>query len=57
MTPSSAGESDGITYVQLDTYGSCERHIPGKVSQSIQLDESGAAELTRIFGRAFSSLP
>jgi hypothetical protein len=46
-------ESDGATFLQLDTYGSSGREIPGKVSQSIQLDEAGAARLVRILLQAF----
>ena len=34
-------ERDGNRYLQLDTYGWPERAIPGKVSQTIQLDEEG----------------
>jgi len=49
-------EQDGTPYVQLDTYGSGERQVPGKVSQSIQLDESAAAELSRILRRAFPAI-
>ena len=39
--------------LQLETYGSDDRAIPGKVSQVIQLDEAGARELKRIIERAF----
>ena len=37
----------------LETYGSSDRMIPGKTSQSIQLTEESAAELVAILGRAF----
>jgi hypothetical protein len=37
----------GKRILQFDTYGSDERQIPGKISQSIQLDEEGARELSR----------
>ena len=37
---------NGTRYVQLDTYGSPDRQYRGKVSQSVQVDESSAAELT-----------
>jgi hypothetical protein len=46
-------ESAGRRYLQLDTYGSAERVIPGKVSQTIQIDESGAKELRKLLQRAF----
>lgn len=43
----------GERILQLDTYGSEARKIPGKVSQSIQLDESSARDLMEIVLRAF----
>ena len=39
---------DGVQYLQLDTYGSAERQIPGKKSQSIQLGPEGISALKRI---------
>jgi hypothetical protein len=39
--------------LQLDTYGSPDRAIPGKVSQSLQLDEQAARELRLLIERAF----
>lgn len=39
--------------VQLDTYGSADRKLAQKVSQSIQLDREGALELLRIMETAF----
>ena len=45
--------ANGALYLQLDTYGSNERAIPGKVSQSIQLDRDGAEALAAILERAF----
>jgi hypothetical protein len=50
-------EAGGRTYLQLDTYGSSNRQIPGKVSQSIQLDEAGAAALLDVLRRTFPRLP
>jgi hypothetical protein len=49
-------ETGGHQYLQLDTYGSKARVMPGRVSQSIQLDEDGARELMRLLTRAFPSL-
>jgi hypothetical protein len=46
-------ERDGAVYVQLDTYGTDHRQIPGKVSQSLQLDEASARALMRILRHAF----
>jgi hypothetical protein len=39
--------------LQLDTYGSPERQIPGKTSQSIQLNAESAAELKRLIEKVF----
>lgn len=44
---------DGQRILQLDTYGSRDRQDVGKVSQSIQLDRAGAAELKKLIERAF----
>ena len=44
------------TLVQLDTYGSRQRKIPGKVSQSIQLDRTAAETLIEILRKAFPDL-
>ena len=35
-------DSYGKHYVQIDTYGRSDREQPGKISQSIQLDETSA---------------
>lgn len=43
----------GTPILQLETYGSSEWAMPGKVSQVIQLDETGARELKEIIQRAF----
>ncbi len=39
---------DGKRYLQLDTFGSTNRQIAGKASQSVQFDMDSAAELKRI---------
>jgi hypothetical protein len=44
------------TILHLETYGSSARQIPGKVSQSLELDESQARELLMIIRRAFPGL-
>jgi len=46
----------GKTYLQLDTYGSKLRKNPGKVSQSIQIDDDGARELMRLLRKTFPGL-
>ncbi len=47
---------DGERYLQLETFGSRDRKIPGKTSQAIQLNDSAAAELKRIIHETFPSL-
>ena len=42
-------------YLQIDTYGSSERMVAGKQSQSIRLDARAAAQLRALIDRAFSS--
>jgi hypothetical protein len=44
---------DGRTLLQLETYGSDRRQIPGKVSQSIQIDEEAARMLSSLIRRTF----
>src|SRR5262249_55470077 len=51
-----AFETGGKTYLQLDTYGSNERAIPGKVSQSIQLDEEAATQLKHLLEQTFPGI-
>lgn len=46
----------GQTYLQLDTYGSQERAIPGKTSQSLQLDRSAAEQLKVLIEATFPGL-
>lgn len=50
------GEHDGRRVLRLETYGSSSRQIPGKVSQSIEIDEDAARELVRILHKAFPSV-
>jgi hypothetical protein len=47
---------DGRKYVQLETFGSKERKIPGKTSQAIQLNEASAGDLKRIIEETFPRL-
>jgi hypothetical protein len=42
--------------LQLDTLGSKDRKITGKVSQSIQLDEDAARQLLGFIARAFPAV-
>jgi hypothetical protein len=46
----------GRTLLRLETYGSADREIPGKRSQSLELDESAAAELLQILRTTFPDL-
>lgn len=48
--------SGGQVLLQLDTYGSDQRQIPGKISQSLQLDADAALTLVRIVLTAFPGL-
>jgi hypothetical protein len=41
------------TILHLETYGSKTREIPGKVSQSIELDADGAKQLRKILDQVF----
>ncbi len=44
---------DDKRIVQIDTYGSADREIPGKKSQTIQLDREGAENLFLILKNEF----
>lgn len=46
-------ERDGRVLLQIDTYGRDTREIPGKKSQTIQLDREGAESLFNILKREF----
>jgi hypothetical protein len=46
-------ERDGRKFIQVDSYGRAEREIPGKKSQTFQLDETSARELFDILRDTF----
>lgn len=46
-------ERDGRKLIQLNTYGSSERQIPDKLSQTLQFSEESARELWAIIGKEF----
>lgn len=46
-------EPDGTKVLQIDTYGSKSRRIPGKVSQSIRFSPEGLRELKAILKNHF----
>jgi len=48
-------DKDGKKYLQIDTYGSPDRKIEGKKSQSIRFSSVAIAELRDIIGRHFPS--
>lgn len=48
--------ADGRRILQLDTYGSAQRKITGKVSQSIQLEAEEAHQLIEIIRDSFPGL-
>lgn len=45
--------AEGAKVLQLDTHGSEIRELPGKVSQTLQLDEARARELWELLGTEF----
>lgn len=44
---------DGTRLLQLDTRGSSKREMPGKLSQTVQLDRKSAEQLFAILKREF----
>ncbi len=46
-------EMDGEKFVQIDTYGSKNRAIPGKVSQSLRLSKSAYEQLQKLAEKHF----
>ncbi len=44
---------DGEIYLQIDTYGSSERQMVGKKSQSIRLTKGAALDLASIINTVF----
>ena len=46
-------ERDGRVFIQIDSYGRDTRQMPGKKSQTIQLDRDGATALFRILKTEF----
>ena len=46
-------EMHGEKYFQIDSYGNSDREMPGKVSQSFQLDRKTAECLVNLFVKEF----
>jgi len=44
----------GVKYVQIDTYGTKDRVMPEKVSQSIQIDKEMAIALITVLKQEFN---
>lgn len=44
-------DEGGVTYLQIDTYGSAERQLAGKVSQTLQFGPDGIMQLRAILDR------
>jgi hypothetical protein len=49
-----AFERDGRRFIQIDSHGSSKREMPGKVSQTFQLDEKAARGLFDILKETFN---
>jgi hypothetical protein len=47
-------DKEGIKYLQVDTYGSPDRKIEGKKSQSIRFSPEAISELRRIIDKHFA---
>lgn len=47
-------EKDEQKYFQIDTYGSNEREMPEKISQSIQFDKESAKFLVGLLKKEFN---
>ena len=46
-------EVEGKQALLLETYGSDERAVPGKTSQSLLMDEDAASRLMKLLAQAF----
>ena len=46
-------ESGGEKFIQLDTYGSADREMPGKISQSLRLSEQAIQQIIRMAAKHF----
>lgn len=44
-------DDNGDNYLQIDTYGSTNRKLPGKISQSIQFSPKAILELKEILAK------
>ena len=46
-------ECDGEKFLQIDTYGSKDRQVPGKISQSLRLSQAAFDELVKHAAKHF----
>ena len=53
-TYSIVSDEQGQRYLQVDTYGSTARQIPGKKSQSIRFSPEAIAQLKELLAEHFS---
>jgi uncharacterized membrane protein YvbJ len=44
---------NGKKYLQFDTYGSADREIPGKISQSLQFSPEAIKQLKELLSKEF----
>lgn len=52
-TTYSSFDKFGEHYLQIDMYGRSDRELPGKISQSIQLDKEAASYLIDLLKKEF----
>ena len=53
-TTYSTYDFNGQHYVQIDMYGRSDREMPGKISQTIQLDEAAAKFLIVLLKKEYN---
>ncbi|HSQ95008.1 MAG TPA: hypothetical protein VLM18_02750 [Croceibacterium sp.] len=46
-------EADGERFIQIDTYGSADRAMPGKVSQRLRLSKDAFDQLMKVGSKHF----
>ena len=46
-------ESGGERFIQIDTYGSADREMPGKVSQSLRLTQDAVNQIIKMAAKHF----
>jgi hypothetical protein len=46
-------ESGGEKFIRIDTYGSADREMPGKISQSLRSSQDAVQQIIRMAARHF----